>query len=630
MSRPIEDYALIGDMQSAALVSRGGSIDWLCLPQFDSEACFAALLGDERYGYWQIAPARDFTRVRRRYRPGTLVLETEFSTPSGVVRLIDCMPPRAADPVLIRLVEGVAGRVDMRMTLAARFEYGLALPRIRPQDTARRIMAGGQSLWVFSPLQVRTADADLVARFSVGEGDRIPVAAVWRPSHRPAPAPPPASALVEQTDAWWRRWVAGLRHVDAGAGEGQNAVIRSLITLKALSYAPTGGLLAAPTTSLPQQTCGMRNWDYRYCWIRDAADAVDAFLAAGADQEAASLLNWLGQAVGGPAAQIQQVYRITGERRMPEIEAHWLPGYESAQPVRIGNAAASLPQLGTFGDVLRARLAVRAAGLPVPGGTLAEGTLPGGTPPGGTPPGASRPGGTRPGAADPDESEAILSFLESRWQEPDAGIWAMRGPPRQFVHTKAMIWAAADSAITMIESFGDRGPARRWRRLRAAVHADVLERGYDPDRNTFTQHYGSAAVDASLLQLPLLGFLSAADPRIGGTVEAISRELDDSGVLLRYQARPPADADGLPPGEAAYLPGSFWLAQALAAAGRTEQARQVYAALLELRNDVGLLAEGYDPLRRRLAGNYPLASSHIGLLMTARALTENGQFARSG
>jgi GH15 family glucan-1,4-alpha-glucosidase len=599
MSRPIEDYALVGDLQSAALVSRDGSIDWLCLPRFDSEACFAALLGDERHGYWQIAPAREFTRIRRRYRPGTLVLETEFTTASGVVRLTDCMPPRTGDPVLIRLVEGVAGRVDMRMTLAARFEYGLTLPRVRQQDAARRIVAGGQSLWVFSPLEVRTADTDLVARFTVVEGDRVPVAAVWRPSHLPAPAPPPASALVEQTDAWWRQWVAGLRHAGQGAGEWQDAVIRSLITLKALSYAPTGGLLAAPTTSLPQQSCGMRNWDYRYCWIRDAADAVDAFLVAGADDEAASLLNWLGHALGGPVAQAQPVYRVTGERRMPEIEAHWLPGYENAQPVRIGNAAAHLPRLGTFGDVLRARLAVRAAGA-------------------------------QPEETDAGESEAILSFLESRWQEPDAGIWEMRGPPRQFVQSKAMIWAAADSAITTIESFGDHGPVRRWRRLRAAIHADVLDRGYDPDRNTFTQHYGSSAVDVSLLRLPLIGFLPAADPRIAGTVKAIARELDDSGVLLRYQARAPADGDGLPPGEAGYLPGSFWLAQALAAAGHTEQARQLYTALLGLRNDVGLLAEGYDPLRRRFAGNHPLAGSHIALIMTAQALTENGQFARSG
>ena len=363
MSRPIEDYALVGDLQSAALVSRDGSIDWLCLPRFDSEACFAALLGDERHGYWQIAPARELTRVSRRYRPGTLILETEFATASGVVRLIDCMPPRGTDPVLIRLIEGVAGRVDMRMTLAARFEYGQTLPRVRPHDTARRLAAGAQSLWVFSPLELHTRDADLVARFPVSEGDRIPVAAVWRPSHRPAPAPPPASALVEQTGDWWRTWVAGLRRVDAGEGESQDAVIRSLITLKALSYAPTGGLISAPTTSLPQQSCGMRNWDYRYCWVRDAADAVDVFLAAGADEEAASLLNWLGHAVGGPAAKVQPVYRVAGERRIPEMEAHWLPGYENAQPVRVGNAAADAAQLGTFGDVLRARLAGRAAGL---------------------------------------------------------------------------------------------------------------------------------------------------------------------------------------------------------------------------------------------------------------------------
>ena len=604
MSRPIEDYALVGDLQSAALVSRDGSIDWLCLPRFDSAACFAALLGDERSGYWQISPAREITRVRRRYRPHTLVLETEFSTASGVVRLIDCMPPRAADPMVIRLIEGVSGRVDMRMTLAARFEYGLSLPRVRQQDAARRIVGGGQSLWFFSPLEVRTHGGDLSARFSVGEGDRVPVAAVWRPSHRAAPAPPPASALVEQTDTWWRSWVAGLHGVGAGSGEWQDAIIRSLITLKALIFAPTGGLVAAPTTSLPQQTCGMRNWDYRYCWVRDAADAVDVFLTAGADQEAATLLDWLSHAVSGPAEQAQAVYRVAGERRMPEVEAHWLLGYENAQPVRIGNAAAGLPQLGTFGDVLRARLAVRTAGLP--------------------------PAVNVPGPGDPDTSEAILSFLESRWLEPDAGIWQTRGPPRQFVHTKAMIWTAANSAVKMIESFGDRGPAGRWRRLRTAVRADVLARGYDPDRNTFTRYYGSAAMDASLLQLPLLGFLKATDPRAAGTVEAIIRDLDDSGVLLRYQAQPPGDADGLPPGEAGYLPASFWLAQVLAAAGHMEQARGVYTGLLGLRNDVGLLAEGYDPLRRRFAGNHPLAGSHIGLIMTARALTQNGQFARSG
>jgi GH15 family glucan-1,4-alpha-glucosidase len=604
MSRPIEDYALVGDLQSAALVSRSGSIDWLCLPRFDSEACFAALLGDERYGYWQIAPAREITRVHRRYRPGTLVLETEFTTASGVVRLIDCMPPRGADPVLIRLVEGVAGRVDMRMTLAARFEYGLTLPRVRQQGAARRIVAGGQSLWIFSPLAVRAPEADLVALFSVGPGDRIPVAAVWRPSHLPAPDPPPASALIEQTTGWWKDWVTGLRGVDPGAGEWQEAVIRSLITLKALCYAPTGGLVAAPTTSLPQQASGVRNWDYRYCWTHDAADAVEAFLTAGADAEAGSLMNWLARAVGGPPAQVQAVYRVAGERRMPEIEAEWLPGYENAQPVRIGNAAATLPQLGMFGDVLRARLTARAAGLPLAGS-----------------------GPDETGLAD---TGAILSFLEARWPEPDAGLWEMRGPPRQFTHTKAMIWAAADSAVKLIESFGDRGPVKRWRRLRSAVRADLLGHGYDPARNTFIQHYGSAAVDVSLLRLPALGFLPAADPRMAGTLDAITRELDDSGVLLRYLTYPPADTDGLPSGEAGYLPGSFWLAQVLAAAGRTKEARRLFTALLGLRNDVGLLAEGYDPLRRRLTGNHPLAGSHIGLIMTARALTQIGQFAPSG
>ena len=604
MSRPIEDYALVGDLQSAALVSRDGSIDWLCLPRFDSEACFAALLGDERHGYWQIAPAREVTRVHRRYRPGTLVLETEFTTSSGVVRLTDCMPPRGADPVLIRLVEGVAGQVDMRMTLAARFEYGLTLPRVREQDAARRVVAGGQSLWMFSPLEIRAPEADLVALFSVSQGDRIPVAAVWRPTHLPAPDPPSAAALVEQTTSWWETWVAGLRGVDQGAGEWQEAVIRSLITLRALCYAPTGGLVAAPTTSLPQQASGLRNWDYRYCWTHDAADAVEAFLAAGARAEAGSLLSWLAHAVGGPPAQVQAVYRVTGERRMPEIEAEWLPGYENAQPVRIGNAAATLPQLGVFGDVLRARLAARAAGLP--------------------------PSGAGPDETGQADTDAILSFLEARWPEPDAGLWEMRGPPRQFTHSKAMVWAAADSAVKMIESFGDRGPARRWRRLRSAVRADVLARGYDPDRNTFTQHYGSAAVDASLLRLPALGFLPAADPRMAGTVEAITRELDDSGVLLRYLTHLPADTDGLPFGEAGYLPGSFWLARVLAAAGRTEDARRLFTTLLALRNDVGLLAEGYDPLRRRFTGNYPLAGSHLGLITTARALTQIGQFAPSG
>jgi GH15 family glucan-1,4-alpha-glucosidase len=585
MSRSIEEYALIGDLHSAALVSRDGSIDWLCLPRFDSEACFTALLGDERHGYWQISPATGAARIRRRYLPDTLVLETEFTTASGTVRLIDCMPPRGRDPVLVRLIEGLRGRVDMRMILAPRFEYGLTVPTVQPRDGAQQIAAGAHALWLFSPWPERTVDGAVVADFSVQEGDRLPVAAVWRRPHQPAPSPPPAGALVEQTSRWWRDWVAGLRCGD----EWREVVTRSLITIKALSYAPTGALVAAPTTSLPQQPSGVRNWDYRYCWIRDAAAALDTFLCTGAVHEALSLLNWLTHAVDGPPGQAQPVYRVAGERRIPEIEADWLPGYEGAQPVRIGNASAAHRHLGTFGHVLRARLAARTAGLPAPAHAV--------------------------------NPESVLALLESRWHEPDTGMWEMRGAPRQFVHSKVMIWGAADAATKMIEWFGDTGPADRWRRLRAAVQADVLENGYDLEHTTFTQRYGSIALDASLLQLPLLGFRPISDPAMARTVDAVGHDLDDSGVLLRYQGHGPADGDGLPPGEAGYLPGSFWLAQCLAEMGRAAEARRVFTALLALRNDVGLLAEGYDPLRRRLAGNYPLASSHIALIAAARALT---------
>jgi GH15 family glucan-1,4-alpha-glucosidase len=592
MSRLIEEYAVIGDLHSAALVGRDGSIDWLCLPRFDSEACLAALLGDERHGHWRIAPADEVARVRRRYLPDTLVLETEFTTASGTVRLVDCMPPRDGDPVLVRLVEGVSGTVGMRMTLAARFEYGSALPRVDYQAGAHRIAAGSESLWLFSPVDwlfspvaARSPQATVVAEFSVRPGDRVPVSAIWRPSQAPPPGRPIASALIERTTHWWHDWVRGLRY----EGEWREAVIRSLITIKALTYAPTGGVLAAPTTSLPQQPSGLRNWDYRYCWIRDAAAALDAFTRTGADSEAISLWDWMSHVLGGTAAGAQPLYRAAGERLLPEITLDWLPGYEGAKPVRIGNAAARVPQLSVVGEVMRARLAVRAADLaPV---------------------------------APAWEPDATVTLLESRWREPEAGIWEVRGPPRQFVHSKAMVWAAADSAVTLIERFGDRGPVSRWRRLRAAVHADVLERGYDAEQNTFVQSYGSTALDASLLRLPLIGFLPASDSRMAGTVDAVLRELDDSGVLPRYRAAAQASADGLPPGEGGYLTGSFWLAQCLALLGRVTQARRVFTGLLERRNDVGLLAEAYDPLRRRFAGNHPLAGCHIALIVTAARLS---------
>jgi len=585
MSRPIEEYALIGDLNSAALVGCNGSIDWLCLPRFDSQACFAALVGDERHGHWQIAPESETARVRRRYLPDTLVLETEFTTASGTVRLIDCMPPRDGDPMVLRMVEGVRGHVNMRMTLAAGFEYGSAQPRILQAGDSWCVVAGSEALWLFSPVHMAQGQGVGFATFSVRQGDRVPFAIIWRPSHAGPPTPPLVPALVERAAQWWREWVAGLRY----EGEWRDAVIRSLITLKALTYAPTGGVIAAPTTSLPQQASGIRNWDYRYCWLSDAAEAVTALIHAGTVGDATAVLNWMIQAVSGSPAAVQSLYGVAGEQRLPELELDWLPGYEGARPVRIGNAATSQFQLAVFGDVQSARLQARMAGIS--------------------------------SVSQPWEPDAILGFLESKWREPDTGIWQVRGTPRQFVHSKAMVWVAADSAIKMMENFGDPGAIERWRRLRRAVKADVLEHGYDAGRTTFVQRYTAADLDANVLRLPLTGFLPAVDERIAGTVDAIVRELGDGGLLLRHRADMLGGLDGLPSGEGAYLPCSFWLAQCLARMGRMTQARQVFARLLELRNDVGLLAEEYDPLRQRLAGNFPMTSCHIALVVTAAALS---------
>jgi len=589
MPRPIEEYALIGDLHSAGLVCRNGSIDWLCLPRFDSQACFAALVGDSRHGYWQIAADGGGARVKRRYLPETLVLETELTTSSGVARLVDCMPPRGTlgtggDPMVLRTVEGVRGQVKLRMTLAAGFEYGSAGPQILRRGDASCVVAGSEALWLFSPVHLRRRPGVGVAEFSVSQGDRVPFALVWRPAHAGQPAPPLVPALTEQTARWWRAWVAGL-HYD---GEWREAVVRSLITLKALTYLPTGGLISAPTTSLPQQAAGSRNWDYRYCWLRDAAAALDALIQVGAVTDATTLLNWMIRAVAGSPARVQALYGLAGERRLPELELDWLTGHEGARPVRIGNAAAEQFQLTAFGDVLRARLGARMAGMPA--------------------------------VSDPWEPDAVLGFLESRWREPDAGIWQVRGVPRQFVHSKTMVWAAADAAVKMIEHFGDPGPLDRWRRLRAEVRAEVLERGYDTRRSTFLQRYAAPDLDASLLRLPLVGFLPATDQRITGTVDAITAELGEDGLLRRYAADSLGGVEGLPSGEGAYLPCSFWLADCLGRMGRGAQARQLFRRLLDLRNDVGLLAEQYDPLRGRLAGNFPLTGCHAALVVTAAAL----------
>ena len=586
MSLPIEDYALIGDLQSAALVGIDGSIDWLCLPRFDSEACFAGLLGDDQHGHWRIGPADGGGRARRRYLPDSLVLETEFTVNSGTARLVDCMPPRDAhgDPVLVRMVEGLSGHVDLRMTLGASFEYGSASPRVQRHAGAHRIVAGSQALWLFGPVHVRTKQGVAAAEFSVSQGAIIPFALVWRNSRESAPDPPLVPALIDRTARWWRDWVSGLTY----QGEWREAVTRSLITIKALTYAPTGGAVAAPTTSLPQQASGCRNWDYRYCWLRDAGATIRVLLRSGALGEAAGLLDWMTHAVGGPPSGVQDLYGVGGERRLPEIELDWLPGYEGARPVRIGNAATAEPPLDAYGEVLTACLAVRMAGLT--------------------------------GSRNPWDADELLDLLESRWREPDAGIWEVRGVPRQFVHSKIMVWAAADAAVKMIERFGDPGPADRWRRLRAEVKADVLERGYDTDAATFVHAYERAGTDASLLRASRLGFLPPGDERLRSTASVILRDLDRGGVLLRHVQEPGDGLDGMPPGDGGYLPATFWLAQCLAAMGRGPDARQVFVRLIELRNDVGLLSEEYDPLRRRLAGNYPLNASHVALAETATAL----------
>jgi GH15 family glucan-1,4-alpha-glucosidase len=594
MSRNIEDYALIGDLHTAALVARDGSVDWLCLPRFDSSACFAALLGGDRHGHWRIGPAHSGSQVSRRYQPETLVLETLFATGSGTVRLVDCMPPRDSDPVLARLVEGVSGTVEVRMTFGARFEYGSAEPKIQRRDGAYCLRAGSQALWLYGPVHLRSRGGMAVAEFSVSQGDQVPLAAVWRPAGAVAPGPPLVPALIENTARWWAGWASSL----AAGHEWREAVTRSLITIKALTYAPTGGVLAAPTSSLPQQASGSRNWDYRYCWLRDAAATLPVLARSGAVGEAGALLRFVTHAVAGLPAQVQDLYGLDGRRWLPEVELDWLPGYEGARPVRAGNAAAAQRHLAAFGEVLTTRLAARMAGMS--------------------------------GVMDPWDQDEVLDLLESGWREPDAGIWEVRGPPRQFVYSKVMIWAAADAAVKMIERFGDLGPAARWRKLRGDVRADVLDRGYDARGATFVQHYSSAGVDASLLRLVQLGFLPPGDERIRGTIAAVERELDTGGVLQRCRPDPGDSLDGLPPGACGYLPASCWLAQCYALTGRSGQARATFADLLELRNDVGLLPEEYDPLRRRFAGNFPLAASHVAAVATAALLAGQDEAAAAG
>jgi GH15 family glucan-1,4-alpha-glucosidase len=575
----IEDYALIGNCHTAALVGRDGSIDWLCFPRFDSPACFAALLGGRDNGRFRIAPVAEPRRVERRYRGGTLVLETDFETEDGEVRVIDCMLVRDAVPDVLRIVEGRRGQVPMRMELVIRFDYGSITPWVQRTPHGITAIGGPDMLRLCTPAPLHGEGLTTVADFTVSAGQRVPFHLAWYPSHQTEPEELDLEAALARTEAWWREWSAGC----SWRGEHHEAVQRSLITLKAMTYAPTGGIVAAPTTSLPEQIGGVRNWDYRYCWLRDATFTLYALVGAGYLQEASAWREWLVRAVAGDPSKLHIMYGLRGERRLPELTLDWLPGYEGSAPVRIGNAASTQFQLDVYGEVIDAMYQARRAGMgPYEAGWALQ--------------------------------RALLDFLESSWTQPDEGIWEVRGPRQQFTHSKVMAWLAFDRAIKSVEHFRLEGPVDRWRALRASVHEQVCREGFSPELGSFVQSYGSKNLDGSLLMIPLIGFLPAADPRVRGTVEAIERHLTADGFVLRYVTE--ATLDGLPPGEGVFLPCSFWLVDCLVLLGRHDDARRLFERLLAVRNDVGLLAEEYDPEAKRLVGNFPQAFSHIGLVNT--------------
>ncbi|MGW7495271.1 glycoside hydrolase family 15 protein [Streptomyces luteogriseus] len=588
MHPSIEDYALIGDEQTAALVGTDGSVDWLCLPRFDSAACFARMLGDEDNGYWRIAPVGADRCTRRAYRRDTLVLDTEWETEQGSVRVTDLMPQRDRAPDLVRVVEGLDGEVTLHSVLKLRFDYGSIIPWVRRADGHRVAVAGPDSTWLRSEPEVTSwgEDYGTHAEFTVKKGEKVAFVLTWHPSHEPRPP------LVDPYDALrhsvedWRAWVSRCRY----KGPYRDAVVRSLITLKALTYAPTGGVVAAPTTSLPEEPGGVRNWDYRYCWLRDSTLTLNALLAAGYQEEAEAWRNWLLRAVAGDPADLQIMYGVAGERRLPEFELPWLSGFVGSAPVRIGNDAVKQLQLDVYGEVMDSLSLARESGL----------------------------------SPQPDVwalQTALMDFLRTHWQQPDEGLWEVRGGRRQFVHSKVMVWVAADRAVRTLEHHPElEGDLDGWRALRDEVHREVCEKGYDAERNTFTQSYGSRELDAALLLIPRVGFLPPDDPRVIGTIDAVREELAHGGFLRRYTTDD-GNVDGLPGGEGTFLVCTFWLADALYMTGRTKEARELFERLAGLANDVGLLSEEYDPVAGRHLGNFPQAFSHIGLVNTALALS---------
>ncbi|MGB2622383.1 MAG: glycoside hydrolase family 15 protein [Candidatus Acidiferrum sp.] len=581
MSLPIEDYAMIGDCHTAALVSKGGSIDWLCVPWFDSGACFAALVGTAENGHWTIAPAEPIRSVRRRYREGTLILETEFETESGRVTLIDCMGPRRVRPHVLRMVVGTSGQVPMNLELVIRFDYGSVVPWVRDGDGGISAIAGPDRVALRTEVPLRGENFKTLATFTVKEGERVPFELTWHPSYVDEPVELDVEQAIQETEDWWKEWSGRCTY----QGKWRDAVLRSLITLKALTFLPTGGIVAAPTTSLPEWLGGPRNWDYRFCWVRDASLTLQSLLDAGYRDEAREWREWLMRAVAGHPSEVNIVYGLRGERRLTELELPWLEGYAKSAPVRTGNGAYAQFQLDIFGEVANTLFQCRQVGLEPPKGE------------------------------EEDVAAAQLKFLQTGWSQPDDGIWEVRGPRRNFVHSKVMAWVAVDRAIKSAEQNWFAGDTARWKALRETIHEEVCREGFDAELNSFVQFYGSKHLDASLLMIAMYGFLPPDDPRVIGTVKAIETRLLEDGFVGRYTQD--SDVDGLPHGEGKFLACSFWLADNYVLQNRREDALRMFERLLSIRNDVGLLSEEYDPAAKCLLGNFPQAFSHVGLVNTA-------------
>jgi GH15 family glucan-1,4-alpha-glucosidase len=584
-SQRIADFALLGDLQTAALVSREGSVDWACFPRFDSGACFASLLGTPQNGRWLLAPRESVLRTKRRYLPGTLILETTHTTASGQVRVIDFMPPRGEAPDIVRIVEGVSGQVTLRSELIVRFDYGHIVPWVRNVDGVRIATAGPDALVLRTPAPTRGEHLTTISEVTVEPGERVPFVLTWYPSHKPVPEVVDPEVALQDTIGYWAEWLESRQP----GPPLDPAVEQSLLVLKSLTYAPTGGIVAAPTTSLPEVIGGVRNWDYRYCWLRDASLTLMAMLQAGYRSEAAAWEEWLLRAVAGSPNDVQIMYGIAGERRLDERELPWLPGFLDSRPVRVGNAASHQLQLDVYGEVIDAAYHARAYGV-------------------------------NPSEFNWALLRHLLTWLEDGWREKDAGIWEVRGEPRHFTHSKVMAWVAFDRGVRMCEEFGLEGPVARWRAVRDEIHAEVLERAWNPRLQAFTQSYGRDELDASVLQMPIVGFLDANDLRFVSTVAAIQEHLSVDGFLLRYHSD--SHVDGLPAGEGVFLACSYWLVEVLALQDRYDEACELFARLLYLRNDLGLCSEEYDPESRVLLGNFPQAFTHLALVEAAMTLSE--------